>query len=692
VSKIITFKPSFKTPADNLAALIERCRDKISIYEDQGGFGVDEWKTSHDNPQSMRFSIYDGGLTGKEFTPLPRPYSLIAKSYVRYRQNIRESSAISTTIVGLQVVFEALVAVHGVADILKIDGLVQKKVVEILDNRYPGSDRLAKYGGALAEFYKFLREKGVAPALPEWKKPGPWKRGKAKAERTDPESRNWQEERCPTMHEMLCLADCFYLAEEPQDLYWSSLATLLMFAPARGSEPFVLTVDCLGQEPDGSYYVSWYSRKGFGATKKWVPKPMVGPVKAAIRRLTEIGKSARDAVRFACENPGNFMRHPGCITPTGFPEDRPLNLEQFCAAMNIQQSAQNYKNKGFSEEYSWNQLKAKAKWVEKLLNGGPITYRRLAEYTIKKYRDQDERIGKHWPNVPNTDRPIWESLLLIRDNEFHADFDTKLFSWDLPDVNRLNDQLGKRVAQTLFERQGLKNEDGSEINMTSHQPRVWLSTMAERGGMDTWQLANWAGRAEIKDNRSYNLMTRAEKIAKAREVLGRAEAPTALEAVKRKLPVTYESLGINRIGVAVPTLWGMCVHDYGESPCQKAGDCAICKDHVCIKGLPKALDRLKLLEDQVAISLEKAKAAAGSGVFGADRWVTYLGWKLAHISTQIRLMEAPSVPEGTVLWIPPEHDPSPVKRALEARGHDTDRGTVSPDKVKLSELKKLMGF
>ena len=158
------------------------------------------------------------------------------------------------------------------------------------------------------------------------------------------------------------------------------------------------------------------------------------------------------------------------------------------------------------------------------------------------------------------------------------------------------------------------------------------------------------------------------------------------------LPVTYESLGVDRTGIAVPTLWGMCVHDFADSPCQKAGDCSICKDHVCIKGLPGTLERLKKLEGQVAISLERAKIASGSDVFGSDRWVTYLGWKLAHISTQIKRIEDPNTHDGAVLWIPPEHDPSPVKRALEAQGHDSDLGTVSPDRPKVDELRKLMGF
>ena len=96
-----------------------------------------------------------------------------------------------------------------------------------------------------------------------------------------------------------------------------------------------------------------------------------------------------------------------------------------------------------------------------------------------------------------------------------------------------------------------------------------------------------------------------------------------------------------------------------------------CKEHVCIKGMPKTLDRIKRLEEQVSTQLAKAKLDAESHIFGADRWVTFLGWKLSHIRTQRQRMESDNVPEGAVLWIPPEHDPSPIKRALEQRNLKT---------------------
>ena len=555
MADVIPFVPKFKTPADNLNAFIEHCRDILSIYEDQGGFKVDEWKTiGTTRPIAIKFFVYKGTKAGTNFTPLPEPYSLIAKSYIRYKQTLKESSAIRNEVLILQVLYEALNDIHGVGDILKINGLVQKKAVHILDKRYPGSDKLYRYGGSLEIFYDFLRKKGIAPALPVWKRP--WKRGRAKAQRTDSESKKWQEERCPSMHQMLALADCFNRATSTQDLYWTSVITLLMFAPGRGSEPIDLTIDCLGQD-GGHYYVSWISKKGFGANRKWVPEVLVEPVKDAIRRLIEIGKPAREAAKFAYENPGKFMRHPGCVTPQRFLEESPLNSVEFGSAMQLTGCVNKILDVGveIDSELAWNYFR-ETKWIKKLRKEGPVTYGRLANYVQEKYRDNN------WPDLNKTGRPIWESLLLHRENEFHSEFAVKQFSWRLPDVNELNDHLRRRVSPAIFERFGFKDEDGTEIAMTSHQPRVWLSTMSERGGMDSWQLAQWAGRSRIQDNAHYDLRTDDEVIAQSRAILVLTEAPTALEAIKLNLPVSYETLGIKRLGIAHPTLYGMCVHDY----------------------------------------------------------------------------------------------------------------------------------
>lgn len=392
----------------------------------------------------------------------------------------------------------------------------------------------------------------------------------------------------------------------------------------------------------------------------------------AHRRLMHLGAPARLAAKFAYDNPGVFFRHDGCITSADFPENRPLNALEFSHAMNFGEGTLetiSARERVRADDSAWDFVDG-TKWVQKLREHGNPTYQHLAQYTSAEYGTTD------WPNLPGTDRPIWDALLLIRDREFHNDFDARAFSWLMPDVNQINAQLAPRSGlkhpqKTLFQRFGIADEDGSTIELTSHQLRVWLSTNAERGGMDSWLLAKWAARARIQDNDHYDLQTRAERDEKARQIMGLTGRPTALEAIKLNLPVSYEDLGLNRLGIADVTEWGMCTWDYAMSPCIKGGECMTCKDHACIKGMPKTLERIKRLEEHVASQFEKAKQDAADAVFGASRWVTHLGWKLAHVRTQRERIESDDTPVGAVLWIAPEHDPSPIKRSLEQRDYKT---------------------
>lgn len=453
----------------------------------------------------MQFGIYQGSVANYDYEPFAEPFLSFAQSYVRYIQTIKESQAIQNTIFGLQAIYDALVNIHGKPDPLKVDGLVQLKAVELLNQRRPGSETLYRVGGGLEKLYKLMRDKGITPSLPEWKKP--WKRPRSKAEATTDDAIKFQEERCPSQHQMLALADCFRNATTTQDKYWSSVITLLMFAPSRAGELLDLTVDCLGEE-NGRYYVSWESEKGFGATRKWVPSSLVQTVKEAVERLIEIGRPARKAAKFAYENPGVFLHHDDCVTPEGFAVNEELTEMQARRALGLTSDS------------------GKEQWFVRLKEDGGLTYQRLAQHAALTYQD------RNWPYLEKTDRYVWDSLLLIRENELHTDFSARPYSWGLPTVNRLNDQLKPRGdVKTIFQRFGIKDENGEEIRMTSHQPRVWLSTMAERGGMDSWLLAQWAGRARVQDNRHYDLRTREEKDRKARAILTLTERPNALESL-----------------------------------------------------------------------------------------------------------------------------------------------------------------
>lgn len=693
MSNVIHFQPKDELTAKrNLESFIVDCRDKLTLYDDQGGWQSNNWKHEQKGRSiAMTFSKYREVSNPANFDPLEEPFLSFAKSYIRYNQSIKAVSSVTNKMVALRLIHDALFKVHDDADILKVDGLVLSKVNELTTLRITNDDRRNKVGYQIQILLDFIRDKRFVPTLQAWV--NPWPKVGAKAERTDKESIEWQDTRCPSMHQMLALADSFAKADNQEDKYWSSIVALLMFAPGRGGELSELTVDCIHRGENGALGVRWYAKKGFGHTIKWVPKDLEETVLEAHRRLIEIGQPARDAARFAYENHNTFLRHEDCCTSNDFSENRKLNAYEFSCAMNFSRATTEgllYKNIDLHSDEAWDYIgQRKTKWIESLRSSGSPTYTALAKYTLEQYRNSS------WPNLQSIERPIWESLVLIRDREFHNQFAVRAFSWRLPTVNELNAQLAIRdklgnPPKTLFQRMGYKDEDGSEIRLTSHQIRVWLSTNAERGGMDAWQLARWAGRARINDNRHYDLRTSEEREQQVRSVIEFNERPTALQAIKLNLPVSYTDLGLNRIGIADVTEYGMCTHDYAMSPCTKGGECMTCKEHVCIKGMPNTLESIIRLEDQVESQFKKAERDEISGHFGANRWVTHLSWKLAHIRTQRLLLESEDTAEGAILWIPPDHDPSPIKRALAQ--NDLQVTANSEDYVEESTLKSLLGI
>ncbi|MDO9144640.1 hypothetical protein [Rhodoferax sp.] len=688
MSEVIFFQPRADLDAKrNLADFINHCRVNLTLYEDQGGFTVNKWYfKSADRSYAMAFSKYSEKNNPYLINPLDEPFLTFAKAHVRYTQSLGEIKSVGSNMVVLRLLHDALLIIHDQVDILKTDGLVLQKVRELVDLRYSTSDKRYQFGQKLEQLYGFLRDKGFVPTLPVWV--NPWRRGKSKAERTDSESRKWQETRCPSLHQMIAIADCFSRATTREDQYWSSVLTFLMFAPSRGGELGSLTIDCLHHADGGALGVRWYGEKGFGDTIKWVPEVMRPTVIEAHDRLLKIGEFARTAAKFAHDNPGIFYRHESCITPPGFPEDHALSALAFAKAMNFSGAKIDLLEAGGAkreDDVRWSVFD-NSKWIRQLRTDGNPTYRRLAKFINDKYQGQD------WPLMSRVGRPVSEALLLVRDREFHNDFEPYAFSWTLPSVDQINGQLTSRrdvknPIKSIFQRFEIVDEDGTDIELTSHQLRVWLSTNAERGGMDSWQLAKWAGRARIEDNRHYDLRTQSEREEQLRAIVLFTERPTALEAIKVNLPVSYQDLGLNRFGIADVTEYGMCTHDYAMSPCAKAGECMTCKEHVCIKGMPKTLDAIKRLEERVASQFEKAQADALEGAFGADRWATHLGWKLAHIRTQRQLLESDETPVGAILWIPPEHDPSPIRRALEQK-----KFKVKPDTVGLIDAPTVIAF
>lgn len=686
-NKILIWEPKHvRDVRRNLDEFINFAKNELTLYSDQTdeygkGWDAGKWKTTHSKKSiAMVFGFSTNAYKIEEL--FKNPFMNFTKAFIRQEQTISEATNVSDWIVVFKLIYRALESANpnNPPSILDLNANVQTLISNSLHHLDVTAGKKYHYGGKLEKLYKWLFDKKIVTTLPDWK--NPHRKQRDKVEQLDEESVKWREERCPSMHQMLSLADCFARAESVKDRYFTSVLVLLCFAPGRGHEINSLTIHSLQRDDDGKYFVSWHAGKGFGDTKKWVPTIMVDIVKEAFNRLLQIGEPARKAAKFAFDNPGKYMLDDETLKGKDFSQDKPLSPIEFAKALSI--SPMNSRGKDFTWE-TFPQL-----WIKKLVASGVPTYSTLSSYILERYKNKD------WPTNPLTSRPVWENLCLIRENELHDQFPPKKFSWQNTGVNQINDQLGKRTQdiKTLWERFGIKDENGEEIELASHQLRVWLNTHAMNAGMDDYLLALWSGRADSRQNKAYDARTKDEK-DRVRNMLmtfDNKKEPTPLELYSVNIPVSLKGLGVNRDGVADFTGLGFCVHNFAKTPCTKAGECVTCKEHVCVKGLPDTLENLEQMELLISEQLGRAKEAADDLTFGADRWVTHLGWKLAHIRALIFKFKDPSIDTGALIRIPVEHDPSPTRRALMSKGHQTDFEDNSNKTAEIKNKVKSLGL
>ena len=401
MSNIVSFIPATAdNPKRNLADFVTYCRNTLSLYDDQGGFSVHQWIYTDANGRrhAMRFAEYSKKTDAYNFTPFLEPFLSFAQAYVKFHQEKQELTSIGNKTSVLAAIYDALRKLDLSPDILEVNGGVISKASKLVKTRN-SEGRHYHIGNELEMLCNFLREKCICPQLPIWVNPYP--RQRYRAQGTSVKDKEWQEERCPSVHQMLALAEIFQMAKSEKDQYWSAVIVLLMFAPGRGSEPSSLMVNSLIEE-DGRLKVIWFPKKKAEWTKKIVPVQMEPVVRKAFERLIKTGKPARDAAKFAFENPNKFMRHSRCITPDSFGEDEPLNVLQFACAMNYADvtieklKIKQQEGLDLQSDHAWAVINPNPiKWLEKMRASGPVTYRRLAELTHEKY------CMHGWPSMPS---------------------------------------------------------------------------------------------------------------------------------------------------------------------------------------------------------------------------------------------------------------------------------------------------
>lgn len=723
MSDVLVFTPKHKLDFQkNYADFIAFAKNDLTLFGDhqfespkgtQNGWECDKW--SWDTARGKKLTIVFGNSVNQsKYISFKQPFADFAKAYVRYQQSLNHKNSVvwASSLVWLyNALDESATQNDRVAvDIMYLTNTDINRVEEQIKNSGLSAGGKRNIGLSFEKVLKFIKEKRFKLDVQKWSNPFP--RPSDSKIKLDKDSRKEEEDKCPSDYQMLQVADAFHKAKTPRQKYFTSLCVMLMCQPSRNVELSGLTVNSLQKSDKGRWYLMWHPAKGGDPVKKWVPKLLEDVVHQAFDRLINISAPARAAVKFAHSNPDIFLVHDQCITSADFPQDKQLTYNQFAKAVGLK-IGKDLKKKDVNWTHQnslWisdliNNLNGVSDWKKELLKGNTLSTRNqvLDKYTnvpidttirFPSYGDLRNVVDNQYKmsDFPSYGEvKLWDCITLVRDNEFHKDFAVKPFSWVMVKHTTVSDAIGserpsgKGIIESVFDELSITDEDGSRLQLNTHQPRHWLNTKLKLAGEEDWLIAKWSGRADIEQNKAYDGRTQEQKsrltkrighvvngegvmtVAQANQFLSTYTSespPPAIVLHDLGLPVSLKSLGVNRSGVAQFTGLGYCVHNYAESPCVKNGDCAVCSDHECLKGLPHTIDELRNLEKLYEEQLEDAKLKAGDYVFGADRWVTALGFRLSKIKTIITMLEDPKRPDGTPVRVPDELDPSPVKRSL----------------------------
>ncbi|MNJ26697.1 hypothetical protein D3C77_211870 [compost metagenome] len=655
MAKIFKFTPSESIGAKaNVNEFIIRCRKDLDIFSPDVDWDSHFWKGE--------VGFTKAGINARKSKAenlLSQDIIPFAKAYVAYQKAHHSCSrATARSIVAIRCIEPALLKVKNVADISLVDPVVLDQAVVIVREYYPVSSYQA--GSELNRLVRFLLEHKMVNHAFQWtcSIPGPKGIGSI-----DSKGKKKSQDKMPPEHVLRYMAELF--SNNPQnssDKYVVSLFALLMCAPSRISEVHDLPVDCLYYEMDseGSEKLGlrFYSGKGFGPNLKWVPTVFKDVAIQAVERLKELTDEGRRLAKWYEENPDQFYRHAAC---PGVGEKTPLTPTQACDALgfeyggltgNARKILKNINNpiRGFLEE-----------------NG--VDFDEITLAVLNKYARS--RLPKDFPWKNKQQQLKWsDSLFCMRINELHHQRGVSpIIVWG-PGTSSISSALsitsGTREMQTVWDRNGYKNPDGSRVSLTTHQVRHFLNTTAQRGDLGQFDIARWSGRANIAQNSTYNHMSDEEYLEKIDSFPALAALAGPLEKITANMPVTLADLDAIGDVMAHVTEFGFCVHDYSMLPCQKHRDCLNCAEQVCVKGDTEKIKRLKLQRDAIALQLAQAEQALEEGFYGADRWTVHQQKTLDRANQLILLLESDEVQAGALVRLSNDQEFSPLKRELSA--------------------------
>jgi hypothetical protein len=661
MADLVTFVPHADRDAQaNLAAFIDLCRTRLTVFGQSLDFEADSWDVSDTiklagKSKALRLVFGNIGTGNKpERVTMREPFKSFAKSYMRYQHGVNPTRGVSMRMAALRALEVALLEI-GTADPTHVNSHVLNRAAQRLGERVAATSAYM-VGGQLEKISNFLCDNRLVAIPIRWRNPLKRPSGLTRIGKEADERRA---SKIPSNAALEALPNVFRMVTAPADVLVSSVTAILCSAPDRISELLALPVNCgVRQKSEGSdedaYGLRWWPAKGAAPMVKWIIPSMAGVVEQAVSKVSRLTDEARKVARWYEENPTQLY-----LTEDAeyFRANEWLSMEDVGEIIFADQVGRGVPRQWCDSNH-----------VRRYQFGGKKTYVRFADVEVAVLR----RLPRGFPIVDaKTGLKYSDALFVIQRNALHASRARIRCIIERMTDSHIHPRLGygsNGGIQSIFDRCDFYEPDGSPIRVTTHQFRHYLNTLAQAGGLSQLDIAKWSGRKDVRQNRYYDHETPTAIVARIRTAVGddtRMFGPLA--SGHRAALITRDEFARLKVPTAHTTDFGYCIHDYVMAPCQMHRDCLNCGEQVCVKGEPEKERRVREAHAEATRLLAMAEQAAADGELGACEWAEHHGAQLARITALLDILDDPAVPPGAVIQLTPSDIPSRLEQAAQAR-------------------------
>lgn len=641
---VVVFTPKAERDvAENLGEFVAMSRSQLTIFGADLRFDDMAWDVTdttqlkgHGNKRVRIYFSTQETVDDMLPTQMAEPFASFAKAYVRYMQGMRPTKNPAFRVTALR----ALDAAHrksGRLAPVMMDGDTFNRAARVIADRLTGSTAY-RVGSQLELIAKFMSEHRLTAVPLSWR--SPIKRP-LDSIRVGPEFDKRRSEKMPSQAALEALPKTFHIATQPNDVLFSSIAAILCSAPDRINEVLLLAENCeVHDETSGgkdAYGLRWQPAKGADPMVKWIIPSMAAVVAEAIAKIRYLTEDARSIAKWYELNPGRLYlpQHLEYLR-----NQELLTMDEVKEVILLEGGAASFAGLWCSAN---NVL---------LIKNGRRVYARFADVE----RAAIAQLPDGFPLL-NAEMGLKfsEALIVVRRNELHSAKGTFGCVIEPVSINQVNTAFGTRSEhgfESIFDRLGFTEPNGSRIRVSTHQFRHYLNTLAQAGGMSQLDIAKWSGRLDVRQNEAYDHVTADQMVAKIRESIGdEALMFGPLAKLPKNIPISRDEFARLKIPTAHTTDLGFCVHDYTMTPCERHADCINCNEHVCVKGDEGKTMRVRRRLEDAKQLLTRAEEATKQGYYGADRWMEHHQKTVQRLTQLTEIFDSPAVAIGAVIQL-----------------------------------------